>query len=409
MTQEKVRGFRDFYPKEKRTINFLFSTWKDVAEKYGYEEVDMPILESVKLYSKSGDEIPTQIYRFKDKKGRDLALRPETTPSIARMISSKPDLKKPIKWYSISQCYRYERIQRGRGREFFQFNLDFLGTKSMEADAEVITTLIKILTSFNLTEKDFYIRISNRKLINDLFKDLKITCVKEIARLLDKRCKISDKELKQALKDLELSTKQISSVFKLLDTKELSKIKVKSEGLDELKTLFAIFKKYKLSKFIKLDLSIMRGFDYYTSTVFEAFDKKGDFRSIAGGGRYDDLAGVPGVGYGFGDLVLQLFLEENKKLPDLKNSTDILIIPINTLDNCIPIAETLREEGLKINLDVQERSISKNLDYANKQSIPYVLIIGENELQKNKVKLKNMSSGKEKLISIEKVAKEILK
>jgi len=409
MTQEKVRGFRDFYPKEKRTINYLFSTWKDVAEKYGYEEVDMPILEPVRIYGKSGDEIPTQIYRFKDKKNRDLALRPETTPSIARMIKSKPDLKKPLKWYSISQCYRYERIQKGRGREFFQFNLDFLGTKSMEADAEVITTLIKILTSFNLTEKNFYIRISNRKLINDLFKDLEITCVKDIARLLDKRCKISDKELKQALKDLELSTKQISSVFKLLDTKELSKIKVKSEGLDELKTLFAIFKKYNLSKFIKLDLSIMRGFDYYTGTVFEAFDKKGDFRAIAGGGRYDDLAGVPGVGYGFGDLVLQLFLEENKKLPDLKNSTDILIIPINTLDNCIPIAETLREEGLKVNLDVQKRSISKNLDYANKQSIPYVLIIGENELQKKKVKLKNMTSGEEKLISVEKVAKEILK
>ncbi|MAF51308.1 MAG: histidine--tRNA ligase [Nanoarchaeota archaeon] len=407
MTEEKVKGFRDFYPEDKRTSNYIFSIWKNIAELYGYEEIDLPILELTKLYNKSGDEIPTQIYRFKDKKDRDLALRPETTPSVARMVRSKPDLKKPLKWYSISQCYRYERLQKGRSREFYQYNLDYIGSKSMQVDAEVITTLIKILNSCGLTEKDFYIRISNRRLINDLFKDLKITNVKEMARLLDKRCKLTDKTLKQGLKDLELNEKQITSVLKLLKTDSLSKIEIKSEGLEELKELFSIFKKYKVEKYIKLDLSIMRGFDYYTSTVFEAFDKEGDFRAIAGGGRYDDLAGTPGIGYGFGDIVLETFLKEKNKLPSQANTTNLFIIPIDNLEKCIPIAEQLRQEGINVSVDLQEKGISKNLDYADKQSIPYVLIVGENELSKNKVKFKNMTSGEEKLISVDKVIKEI--
>ncbi|MAG53028.1 MAG: histidine--tRNA ligase [Nanoarchaeota archaeon] len=402
-----VKGFRDFYPEEKRTLNYIFDIWKSVAQKYGYQEIDIPILEPVEIYNKSGEEIPEQIYSFIDKGKRALALRPETTPSVARMVKQKSSLKKPIKWYSISQCYRYERVQKGRSREFFQFNLDYLGTKSMESDAEVITTLIKILTSLKLTENDFCIKISNRKLINDLFRNLKILCVKDIARLLDKRSRISDKELKTELVNLDLSSRQVKGVLDFLNFKELKQIKIESEGLDELKELFDILKRYKLTKFLKLDLSIMRGFDYYTGTVFEAFDKKGDLRSIAGGGRYDNLAGMPGVGYGFGDTVLNIFLEEKKLLPELNSETDIFIIPIKNLDKCIPIAEELRKSNIKVNLDLLKRSISKNLDYANKEKIPYVLIIGEDELKKNKVKLKNMFSGEEKLTSVKNVIKEI--
>ena len=400
-----MKGFRDFYPEDKRKENYIFNIWKKIAEKYGYEEIDMPILEDAEIYNKSGQEIPEQIYRFKDKKEREIALRPETTPSVARMVKANPSVRTPIKWFSISQCYRYEKLQKGRGREFYQLNVDFLGTREMQSDAEIIVTLINILKEFGLTEKDFYIKISNRTLLNDLFKSLNIKNAKEVSRLLDKREKISESDLKKELKKLKLDNKQANKLFELFKLDSLNKIKIESNGLDELKELFEILKRYNADKYCKLDLSIMRGFDYYTSTVFEAFDKKKEFRSIAGGGRYDDLAGMPGVGYGMGDIVLGLLLEENGKLNDLRNETDVLLIPIKTLDKCIAIAEKLRNEGIKVKLDLLDRNISKNLDYADKLKIPYVIIIGEDELKQKKLKLKNMKTGNEKLVKIEEIKK----
>jgi histidyl-tRNA synthetase len=403
---EKVKGFRDFYPEDKRIVNYIFDTWKDIALKYGYEEVDSPILEQVSLYNKSGEEIPEQIYQFKDKGDRDLALRPETTPSIARMIKSNPNLKKPIKWFSISQCYRYERMQKGRSREFFQFNLDSLGNESMQADAEVIATLVQILKSLKLTKRDFYIRISNRKLLDDYYKEFKILQRKEVSRILDKKDKMSESEIKSELKKLKLNNEKIKALFSLFQIKDISEVKIESKGKNELEELFSILRKYKLQDYVQLDLSIMRGFDYYTGTVFEAFDKGNKFRAIAGGGRYDDLAGLPGIGYGFGDIVLRNYLEDKKLIPELNANVDVFIIPIKTTDKCISIAEELRNNNLKVAIDLQKRSISKNLEYANKSKIPYVLIIGDDELRKEKVKLKNMSSGEEKLTTVEKVIKE---
>ena len=400
-----MKGFRDFYPKEKRISNYIFNTWKEVALNYGYEEIDMPILEETKLYNKSGDEIPAQIYRFKDKSKRDVALRPETTPSIARMIKNNPNLKKPIKWFSISQCYRYEQLQKGRGREFFQFNLDYLGVESMQADAEVITTLIKIFTSFNLSENDFYIRISNRKLLNDLYKEYKIEKTKEVSRMLDKKGKIGDAEIREQLEDFGLAKGQVTALFNIFKIKDLNEIKIESKGLEELKQLFSILKDYNLDKFIELDLGIMRGFDYYTSTIFEAFDKNKKFRALAGGGRYDNLADMPGVGYGLGDIVLTLFLESKDLLPKEASETEVFIIPINTLQKSIKIAEQLRKDNLNVSIDLLKRPISKNLEYADRKQIPYVIIIGEDELKQRKVKLKNMTTGEERLISVEDVSK----
>jgi histidyl-tRNA synthetase len=404
-----MKGFRDFYPEEKRKENYIFNIWKKIAERYGYSEIDMPILEDVEVYNKSGEEIPEQIYRFKDKKGREVALRPETTPSIARMIKTKGDLKRPVKWYSISQCYRYENIQRGRGREFFQLNVDYLGSKSMQADAEIIVTLIKTLEEFKLNDKDFCIKISNRKLMEDVFKNFKIKNSKEVSRILDKRGKISDSDIKKELKKLKMKEEDIKDMFNLFEVKDIKDIEIKSEGYEELKEVFSILKKYGMEKYCKLDLGVMRGFDYYTGTVFEAFDLEGEFRSIAGGGRYDNLAGMPGVGYGFGDIVLELFLEKKKKLSDLKNETDVLLIPINTLEKCYGIAEKLRNKGVNVSLDLLGRGISKNLNYADKMKIPYAVIAGEDELGKGKVKLKDMESGKEQLVEVKDIKKNINK
>ena len=242
--------------------------------------------------------------------------------------------------------------------------------------------------------------------MEDMFKECMVKNVKEVSRVLDKKDKLSEGELKKELKKLKLSDLQIKDLFKFFEIKRLEEIEVKSEGLEELKELFSILKKYKVSKYVELDLGVMRGFDYYTGTIFEAFDRKGKFRAIAGGGRYDNLAGVPGVGYAMGDIVLGLFVKN--KIPELKSKTEILIIPINTLNECLDIGEKLRKEGLNVEVDLLGRNISKNLDYANKKGIEYVLIIGEDELKKKKVKLKNMENGKEELLSLPSLVKKFI-
>ncbi len=403
-----MKGFKDYYPKDKRIQNYMFEVCRKIAERYGYSEVDGPILEPVEIYIKSGEEIPKQMYTLTDKSNRKLALRPEFTPTVARMIDNA-SLSKPIKWFSISRCLRYEQPQFGRQREFVQFNLDFLGTDSMKADAEVILTAIKIMQEFNLTKEDFYIRISNRKLVQDLFKNIGIKeqNFQDIYRLIDKKCKISNKVFELTLKDKGLSEKQINELEKLFEIKSLDQIKakIKSKGLEELKELFSYLKDYGILDFCKLDLSIMRGFDYYTSTVFEVFDSSRKYRAIAGGGRYDKLAkNCPGVGYAFGDVVLEFYLKERNKLSNLKPNF-VYIIPIKTLKESLKIAEQLRKKGLNISIDLLDKGISRNLDYANKQKIPYVIFIGPEELKKKKLKLRDMKTGKEKFLKIDKIIK----
>ena len=392
----------DLYPKEKRIQNYLFNIFKTISLKYGYEEIEPPILESADIYKKSGQEIPQQMYTFKDKSSRLLALRPETTPSIARMIQNK-SLQLPIKWFSISRCFRYEREQTGRAREFDQFNLDIIGSSSMQADAETIKTLIEILKALKLTKKDFFIRISNRKLIEDLLKSINIKNIKEVSRIIDKKDKLSEKDFKLALKDLKLSNQQILQLQKILKISSLNKIKIQSQGLQELKELFSYLKSYKIQDYCRLDLSIMRGFDYYTSTVFEAFDSKKQFRAIAGGGRYDNLASFPGVGYGLGDKILTLVLESKNKLPSLKKQIDYYIAPVSKsiIPKAIQIAEKLRK-NYTVEIDLLNRNLTKQIRYASSIT-QNLIIVGEKDLKNKKITLRNLKTGKEKKILISKL------
>ena len=392
----------DLYPEEKRIQNYLFNIFKTISLKYGYEEIEPPILESADIYKKSGQEIPQQMYTFKDKSSRLLALRPETTPSIARMIQNK-SLQLPIKWFSISRCFRYEREQTGRAREFDQFNLDIIGSSSMQADAETIKTLIEILKALKLTKKDFFIRISNRKLIEDLLKSINIKNIKEVSRIIDKKDKLSEKDFKLALKDLKLSNQQILQLQKILKISSLNKIKIQSQGLQELKELFSYLKSYKIQDYCRLDLSIMRGFDYYTSTVFEAFDSKKQFRAIAGGGRYDNLASFPGVGYGLGDKILTLVLESKNKLPSLKKQIDYYIAPVSKsiIPKAIQIAEKLRK-NYTVEIDLLNRNLTKQIKYASSIT-QNLIIVGEKDLKNKKITLRNLKTGKEKKILISKL------
>ncbi|MAG20081.1 histidine--tRNA ligase [archaeon] len=387
----------DLYPENKRIQNYLFNIFRSISKKYGYEEIEPPILESAEIYKKSGQEIPEQMYSFKDKSSRLLALRPETTPSIARMINNK-SLSLPIKWFSISRCFRYERTQAGRSKEFDQYNIDMIGSTSMQADAEIIKTLVEILKSLKLTKKDFFIRISNRKLIDDLLKSINITNIKQVSQLIDKKDKLQEKDFKLALKDLKLTNKQIQDLLKIIKISSLDKIKIESSGLTELKELFSYLKSYNILDYCKLDLSIMRGFDYYTSTVFEAFDTKKQFRAIAGGGRYDNLASFPGVGYGFGDRVILLLLEN--KLPKLEKQVDYYIAPVNKkiIPKAIQIAEKLRKTST-VELDLLNRNLSKQIKYASLIT-NNLIIVGEKDIKNKKVTLRDLKTGKEKKILI---------
>ncbi|MBI4155156.1 ATP phosphoribosyltransferase regulatory subunit, partial [Candidatus Woesearchaeota archaeon] len=303
--------------------------------------------------------------------------------------------------YSISRCLRYERSQLGRKKEFFQYNLDCLGSKNLMIDAEVISTSVDIMKEFGLSKKDFFVRISNRRLMEDLLLNIGINKenLKDIYRILDKICKYSDEEIKKELKSKDINEEQINGLFKLLKIKDLNKIKIKSSALDELKELFSLLKDYGVLDYCKLDLSIMRGFDYYTGTVFEVFDKEQEFRAIAGGGRYDDLAGIPGVGYGMGDVVIQLFLEKKKKIPTLNKDIDYFIAPVNEKMNkkAIKIGNKLRKEN-NVEVEILGRNLGKQIGYADSIKAKNLIIIGEKD--KGKVTIRDMKSGKEKKVKI---------
>lgn len=413
MKVENLVGTRDFYPELQSELNIIFEAWRKVAISYGYEEIEGPLLESTDLWTlKSGAEIPEQMYSFVDKGGRSVAIRPELTPTVARMVAQKQkELLKPIKWFAIPRCLRYERPQKGRLREFFQFNLDCLGLDSMKADAEVISTAISIMEFFELDEKDFFIRISNRRLVQDLFLSVADKSqLKDISRLVDKFDKMRKEEFVFALQDLKV--KDADKLIKILSLNNLDSIDFDSlsengkKGYNELKELIMILGNYGFGKYVKIDFSIMRGFDYYTSTVFEVYDTSKKFRAIAGGGRYDDLVvdfggeKCPGIGYGFGDVVFSLFLKEKGKLVSYKKNLDYFVITIGDVyETGLKIASKLRRKGFKVEIALAEMNTQKQLNYAGKLNVKSLVFVGEDELKKGKFKVKELASGKETFMS----------
>lgn len=421
MKIQGLRGTRDFYPSLMRELNYIFKIWRVVSERFGYEEFDGPMIEPALLYKKSGAEIPEQMYRFKDKSDEELAVRPELTPTLARMVTAKQkEFVKPIKWYSISRSLRYEAPQSGRLREFFQYNVDCLGTDSMKSDAEVIAVGINVLLELKCNKEDFYIRISNRKLASSLISSLGVKegSLKELSRLIDKYDKLSDIEFVKGLKDLGLNEKQISKLKGYISLKSIKKIDIKNldengkKGLEELNQLFSYLEAYGLTEYVEFDFSIMRGFDYYTSTVFEIFDRKKEFRAIAGGGRYDDLVkdfgGEPcsGIGFGMGDVVLGLLLKKLGKFPELTIDVDYFIAPVS--DDVYPkaaeIASTLRKK-YNVSIDVTGRGLSKLIDYANTIKVKNLVIVGKKDLDTGVVTVRDMNSGTEKKVKLESISK----
>ena len=419
------KGTSDSYPEEMFYRNYLFDTWKKVAKRFGYEEYDTPLLEEASLYkAKSGEELSNkQLYTFLDKGGREIAIRPEMTPSLARIIAAKrKELRLPLRLFNIGRFYRYERPQRGRTREFFQLNLDILGVGERTSEVEIIQFIMAVMQELNAPKETYELRISNRYLLDYLYDDiLKVSEEQkgDITKAIDIFPKIKSDDFREYLQDLDLDKRQIKQLeeFVKWDLGKLEEIKDKSKGAEELLKLFSLLEEIEITN-IKFCPYIVRGLDYYTGTVMEMFDIGGDKnpRALFGGGRYDNLLEIfgeeklPAFGLGWGDITTLDYLRTYNLLPPYTPNTKLFITLMDKeyIEESFKIASFLREKGINTEVQLEEIKLSKQLDYANKKSIPWVLIMGEEEKEKDKVILKNMKTSEQLLLSVTEIPEKIV-
>lgn len=395
-------GTRDFLPKDWQIMNYIFDIWKKSSNSMGFEEYEAPIIEDVKLFTaKSGEEIKNQLFWFKDKGDREVCLRAELTPQLARyLVNYGKAIKKPIKWYSIPRIFRYEKPQKGRLREFFQFNADIIGEESVYSTIELMSLAINILESFNFTKKDFKIRINSRKIIDALIKILGVKDPIAFYVLLDKKSKMEEKEFLAEMKTLVTDYKKLTELINLKTKDLFSELTKLGVNLDRIKKVFELID----NDYLELDLSIIRGLDYYTDIVFEAFDTKKEFRAILGGGEYNnlikDLGGesLPAVGFGMGDTVLLEILKFKKLIPELINDTVFLATVGDCYIDAIKIKNKLISKGINVDLNISSKNLSKQFQYAESKGINTVYIIAENDLKKGIIVKKDLKTGKEEKI-----------
>ena len=389
LSKEPYKGVRDFYPEQQFTHQYLFDVMRGTAESYGYVGYDASVLEPADLYKqKSGEEIINeQTYTFVDRGDREVTLRPEMTPTVARMVAAKRrDYTMPLRWYSIPNLFRYERPQRGRLREHWQLNVDLFGVDSLDADIEIIAMASQIMKNFGMNEEDFEVQINNRKLVNKYLSEagLDEEQMHAMQKLIDKKAKIDnfDEEAKKiAGEDFSYDLQPDEDVKKVL------------KQLEEMGVNNAVFKP-----------EIMRGFDYYTGIVFEVFDKHPDNnRAIFGGGRYDDLLDIfgeekiPAFGFGMGDVMLEEVLRTYDLLPEYTPATDIYICTLSDelISDAQKLAADLRLQGLNTAVNLTSKKVGDQIKKAEKDSIPFVLVLGDDELKSGDLTLKHLESGKE--------------
>lgn len=424
LSTEPYKGTRDFYPEDMRLQNYIFDTMRSVVEKYGYQEYTASIMEESDLYrAKTGEEIVNeQTYSFTDRGGRDVTLRPEMTPTVARMVANKRrDITFPVRWYSIPNCFRYERPQRGRLREFWQLNVDLLGTESLFGDSEMIQMSYEIMTKFGAKPENFTIKLNNRNLMNELFNDfLKLDEEKSyrLAKLIDKKAKITEEEFtKQAVELVGNGIDLLSNFLKAKTLEELPEIIRVSKNAQELRSVIETLNLQGIQNCV-FDPTLMRGFDYYTGIVFEVFDLNPiNIRSLFGGGRYDNLVdlfgveSVPAVGFGMGDVTIQDYLETYDLIPKLKNKTDITICTVeeSITTTALEIAALLRKNGLGVVVDYTNKKIGQKIKSAEKDCSVYVLCLGEEELKNDVYTLKKLADFSEEKFSKEQLLSKLNK
>lgn len=422
LSTQPYKGARDFYPPEKRLQKHLFRIMRQVAESYGYEEYDAPIIEPIDIYlAKTGSEIVNeQTYSFEDRGGRKVTLRPEMTPTVSRMVAGqRQELAYPLRWYSIPNLWRYERPQRGRLREHWQLNVDIFGVTGLQAELEIIEVANKLLLSYGATPDMYAIRLNSRKLVEHILKDycqLESDAVTKSIHLIDKKNKMEDSEFKGLLVE-EIGEETATKLLQVLETSDITALPEelqKHDSVNELRELLRLLKSHGVDNAI-FDVSLMRGFDYYTDIVFEVFDKDpGNPRAMFGGGRYDGLVGLFGaepvasIGFGMGDVTLHDFLEVHNLLPVVHTETDIYITLINDVsEQAQTTIDSLRDRGLNVAVDFSNRSLDSQIKSALKKGINFVLFIGSEELSSGQFTLKNLSTREESKISIDDIVKAV--
>ena len=412
----KLPGFRDFPPEDFARRSHIQGAWRRVAQRYGFQEYDGPPLESLDLYvEKSGDEIVGQLYNFVDKGDRDVALRPEMTPSLARILAKRSrGMSKPIKWFSMPQLFRYERAQRGRLREHFQWNVDIIGEPSVAADAEVLAIAIDGLRELGFTAKDFSARVSDRRLLTAL---LLVIGVQEenlgaTFGVIDKIERLPAEKAEHLLvEEAGLDKAEIEVLKSLLSSTGIDDVAREfgddarvAEELHRFRQYTDMLEAMGLGDFVELDLRIVRGLAYYTGIVFELFDRKGDLRAICGGGRYDRLLELvggdpqPAVGFGMGDVVLGELLKEMNLVPEYERALDYFLVAVTGEEYpaALRLAHQLRDQGHSVAYGLKQQGVAKQMKVAAREGANIVLIIGPDELANGTVLVRDMTSGEQR-------------
>lgn len=428
LSTQPYKGARDFYPEDKRLQKYILNTWRKAVERFGYEEYDAPMLESMELYkAKSGEEIVSeQTYSFTDRGGREVVIRPEMTPTVSRMIAGRrQELAYPARWYSIPNLWRYERAQRGRLREHWQLNVDMFGVEGIEAEHEIILIADQLLQEFGAKRSMYTININSRELMNFIMNDyLGLNEVQSytLSKLIDRIHKMPRAEFVSSA-DAVLAPSQkedgtSEKLFAILEVKRLSDLPeqvLASAPALQLVTLLNLLEDSSITNAV-FDITIMRGFDYYTGIVFEVTDTDPENnRSMAGGGRYNGLVGlfgvdpVPTIGFGVGDVTFANFLESHDLLPKLSSETEVYAVLVGDVyPQAQKLLSTLRTEGLTIAVDASDRKVDKKIKNAVKNNIRYALFIGEEELTEGRYNLKDLNSEQEQTLSPERIISTVL-
>ena len=412
---QPVKGTRDFFPEEMRLRNWLFEIWRSASVQAGFEEYDTCVLEHEDLYiRKAGDEISKQLFSFEDKSGRRLSLRPEMTPSLARLVlQHNKSLSFPIKWFSMPQCFRYERMTKGRRREHFQWNADIIGQPHILAEAEILMLLISACESMGLTKKEFKVFINDRRILNAILTQINVPedLHSTVLVILDKRDKISSEALVAMLEDTGMSAKQVGQLNEFLsntDLKDLEGNLSDTTGVEQLHSLMDMMDTAGCSGYLKFDISIVRGLSYYTGAVFEVNSPEKKHRAICGGGRYDSLLSafggetVPAVGFGFGDVVVLDVLKEMGRFPELPRKLDYTIIPFanEQVGIALKIAAELRMRGSVVDCNFSMRKMKKTMRQANESGAAKAILLFPEELAEDKVVIRDMILHEQKPVKI---------
>ena len=406
-TIQSVKGTRDYYPAEMAARNFLYQTARKVSESFGYQEWDAPFLETIDLYAaKSGEELVNkQSFVFPDRGGDLIALRPELTPSLARLVAQRQkQLVYPLRWWTWGPCWRYERPQKGRTREFFQWNIDLIGVDTPEADAEMVAIAASFLREAGLAPEQVNILVNNRKLVGDELAalDIPVELRKEVFRLIDRRDKLSSQDWEDYAAELGLAAGQIEGLKTILADNELWR---KSP---ELTACFELIEALGLKSYVRFAPYVIRGLDYYTGTVFEAWDQDGEFRAILGGGRYDNLVAdvggepLPAMGFAMGDLVISLVLKKFAAFPSALGASPaqvlVTLFDPTCLTSSFQVASTLRNAGIPTALYPEVSKLSKQFKYGDRMGMRLAVVIGPNEQAHNLAAVKDLKTGEQRLV-----------